>query len=35
MEEHGGIGCMTQVNKSYILWNEDDNTVIEVNPILI
>jgi hypothetical protein len=35
MEQHGGIGCMTQVNNSYILWNEDDNTVIEVNPILI
>jgi hypothetical protein len=35
METYGGIGCMTQVNNSYILWNEDDNTVIEVKPILI
>ena len=35
METYGGIGGMTQVHDSYILWNEDDTTSVEVNTILI
>ena len=35
MEEHGGIDGIVNTDGHFVLWNNDEHTVIEVNPILI
>ena len=35
MEEHGGIDGIVNADGRFVLWNNEDSTVIEVNPILI